>query len=665
MESDGRTVLVCSCEGTMPLDGDTPAKLCCIAPGPVAHQLCRSEIDRFLEALDAGRLVVVACTQEAPLFDEHREDHRPEADLAFVNIRERAGWSDEAAHAMPKIAALLAEAGVKAPPAPSVALKSEGVVLIYGRDESAIEVGRQLMDRLDVTVLLTRPDGVIPPRVTEFPVLKGTITHATGHLGAFELEVDDYAVPLPSSRGALAFGPSRPGAKSRCDLILDLTGGTPLFPAHGKRDGYLRPDPGNPAEVQKAVFRCADLVGDFDKPRYVDFRAELCAHSRNRQTGCTRCLEVCPTGAIRPDGDHVAIDPFVCAGCGSCAAVCPTGAATYALPAPDMLLERLRTLLRTYHDAGGRDAVLLVHDTDHGEPLIDLLARCGNGLPARAIPFAVNAASQLGLEFLAAAFAFGAAELRVLLPGRPDGDRLALARQIGLAETVLSGLGFGSGRVGTIETDDPDCLGTELRTLPHRSGSIPAGFLPLGDKRNLTRLVLRQLHAAAPEPVERLPLAAGAPFGRIDVAAEGCTLCLACVSVCPTGALSDHSERPMLRFTEDACVQCGLCRTTCPERVITLAPQLNFADEARRPVVIKEEEPCHCIRCGKPFGTKASVERVIARLAGKHWMFEAGGMVDRIRMCADCRAVSQAESSVDPYAGPARPRVRTTEDYRG
>ena len=49
------------------------------------------------------------------------------------------------------------------------------------------------------------------------------------------------------------------------------------------------------------------LVGTFDKPRFIDFHGALCAHSRSRITGCTRCLEICPTGAIASAGDHVAI----------------------------------------------------------------------------------------------------------------------------------------------------------------------------------------------------------------------------------------------------------------------------------------------------------------------------------------------------------------------
>src|SRR5262249_2188054 len=116
------------------------------------------------------------------------------------------------------------------------------------------------------------------------------------------------------------------GAISRCDILLDLSGGSPLFTAPDLRDGYLRADPGDPAAVLSAVLEARDLVGTFDKPRYITFHDDLCAHSRSRITGCTRCLELCPAGAIAPAGDHVAIDPNICAGCGQCAAACPTGA---------------------------------------------------------------------------------------------------------------------------------------------------------------------------------------------------------------------------------------------------------------------------------------------------------------------------------------------------
>jgi ferredoxin len=136
------------------------------------------------------------------------------------------------------------------------------------------------------------------------------------------------------------------------------------------------------------------------------------------------------------------------------------------------------------------------------------------------------------------------------------------------------------------------------------------------------------------------------------------------VSACPTGALADDPERPMLRFAEDACVQCGLCKATCPEKVIGLKPQIDFRAATAERRVLKREEPFLCIRCGTPFGVKSSVERVVASLEGKHWMYkDSQKRLDVIKMCADCRVAAMAEENFDPFGGPARPRLRTTDDY--
>src|SRR4051812_15706694 len=250
-----RTILVCSCEDTMPLDTGAVRRGCRDASVDSARHLCRVELDRFRAAVGAGGALTVGCTQEAPLFAEVAEEIPGAADLTFANIRETAGWSAEAKNAGPKLAALLAAAAEPMPPTPFVSLESNGVALIYGRDERAIEAAALLEDKLDVTVLLTRPGEIAPPRVQKFPVVKGTIRAASGYLGAFALTVDDYAAPAPSSRAALAFGPARDGATSRCDIVLDLARGPALFPAADLRDGYLRADPGDPAAVLRAVLK--------------------------------------------------------------------------------------------------------------------------------------------------------------------------------------------------------------------------------------------------------------------------------------------------------------------------------------------------------------------------------------------------------------------------
>src|SRR5256885_14379760 len=103
MAKESRTILVCSCEDTMPLDAGAIRRGCRGASVETAHHLCRAEIERFRAAAAAGGAMTVGCTQGAPLFSELAGN----AEGAFANVREAAGWSSDAAAAGPKMAALL------------------------------------------------------------------------------------------------------------------------------------------------------------------------------------------------------------------------------------------------------------------------------------------------------------------------------------------------------------------------------------------------------------------------------------------------------------------------------------------------------------------------------------------------------------------------------
>jgi len=542
-----------------------------------------------------------------------------------------------------------------------LAFSSGGVVLIYGADAAAIEAGRLLEPFLDVSVLIPVAAGPVGSQALPFPIARGVIRSAKGYFGAFELIIDGYAAPAVAE-GLIAFESAYDGAVSRCDIILDLSAGTPLFHAPHLRDGYLRADPRHREGWLAAISQARELVGTFEKPRYIHFTDSRCAHSRSQITGCTRCLDVCPAGAIAPAGDRVSIDPYICAGCGQCAAACPTDAAAYTLPAADELMRDVRKRLLAL-EPGGKAATVLVHDASHGVPLLQIL-QAERELPRSIVLLAVNEVTQVGLETLVAAFLYGAAAVRLLVRARSRHDMTGLYATIALTQSLLEGLGFSGARIATIETDDPDTLGLSLQSIPDLPTARASSFLPMGGEKSvMRRQVLRQLHRLAPAAPDIIPLPKGAPFGSVEVDIEGCTLCLSCVSACPTSALQDDSNQPMLRFTEDACIQCGLCQATCPEKVIRLTPQMDFRSSSASARILKSEQPFCCIRCAKPFGVRSIIERVTAKLAEKHWMYkDASQRLELIKMCDDCRVMAVSEQNLDPY-GPPRAAVRTTDDY--
>jgi ferredoxin len=114
-------------------------------------------------------------------------------------------------------------------------------------------------------------------------------------------------------------------------------------------------------------------------------------------------------------------------------------------------------------------------------------------------------------------------------------------------------------------------------------------------------------------------------------------MCLSCVNACPASALQDNPQAPQLKFIEKNCVQCGLCAKTCPEKAISLIPQLRLTPQRKEAVVLNEMQPYACVRCGKPFGTLKAIEAMVGKLAG-HAMFQ-GAALERLKMCGDCRVI--------------------------
>lgn len=519
--------------------------------------------------------------------------------------------------ATPKQKALASLRQFQPAPTGQVEYHSQGSVLIIG-DSRALQLITQLPEHLNARIVLTSDDGDYDNSAL-ITLQHHRSLQLQGWLGDFSLTLGgDQASPQ----------------QLKADLVVDFCT-PPLMSAEIPPPGYFSTQHKTTDQIIEAL---TPLQGDFAKPRFFDYDTAVCAHSRSGLTGCTACIDACPTQAIISIGDAIQVEPHLCQGGGTCATACPTGAIRYNYPAPGFQVDQVRRLLNSYRDAGGENPILLFHARE--TPVNE------SQLSDAVIPYALEELASVGADLWSAALSFGASQILLLdHESTPALSRQHLRHQLSILNTQLTGLGYPDDvarlvpPVALSEDTIWQTLGqTEERgaVMPYFPPATQAGS---NQKRQQWLTAMDHLYRHAPSPQEHIALPAAAPFGVIEVDKDACTLCMACATVCPAQALSGGTESPLLKLHPTNCVQCGLCETGCPENAITLKPLfISNREQRHRPIQLNEEQPFHCIDCGKPFAGMRMISTMLAKLQG-HPMFSDERALNRLKKCEDCRVI--------------------------
>lgn len=301
--------------------------------------------------------------------------------------------------------------------------------------------------------------------------------------------------------------------------------------------------------------------------------------------GCSKCLDACPTKALRVSNGSVTVSDKDCTMCGMCAAVCPVG----AVQMPELSDAALIGMLDEIDESSApRKTLVLTCDAKAVERRPWMVVEKVSGI------------GMVGPRQLAAAAASSLGGVAVVCPdgGCVGGD---VAKT---AVTAISGsIAGGPSAPFVVYVEGKDRI-ERLGELHESSKARPRRAPRNGDRwRDYVADLTALLSADSPT--------SGLGLTKLTVT-DSCTLCGACAKACPHDSL--RLDGSHLFFSASTCTGCGLCVATCPEHSVALAGASAKMSQVMQSERICEDELVMCARCGAPLGSAKFVSRVTSIL---------------------------------------------------
>jgi ferredoxin len=348
----------------------------------------------------------------------------------------------------------------------------------------------------------------------------------------------------------------------------------------------------------------------------------ICQYSSRLGYGCARCVDSCPHGAISQGKSGIVVNHVECRECGKCIAVCPTGAMQNGNFTDAELVNYLQNIDHQFVEE------LVIGEE---QQLHELWWRKGRGDSRKTFYLEYSSLGSLSIFHLLLFFASGFQRV-VLLADDSSENLSGLRQQTATVNTIIESL-FQLGFAELLGIDEYLANTDQAGSL---SLKVPLKLTSYGNRRSALSQIFQHLLADSGKVLTAAQT--GNLFSAITCDSGNCTQCLACLNECRMQALSADQDNLSLVYDSGLCVGCGVCVRVCPEKVLSMdegyAINANFFTKQ----ILAQAEPVKCKECGKVFGTRKSLDRVMRILTARETV-----NTDHFEYCSTCRVVKLFE----------------------